>query len=201
MIFAVLTLSSQATTQTPNGRRSGRARSNTAHSYYERYEPLHEEPQTETEPRPIIRSSQPVETGFPRPVFNRTPTFEGPSQLRQEQPSYQLPSRTNSENYMPRRDSSQVLPISTRVPSTDYYVNSPDDISPRSGNSPDNSYRGRSVSPAPSNGSVMSRRTSSTHLNGVGGFKKGPPPPPPSRAKKPPPPPPMKRTLLTVGDS
>lgn len=64
------------------------------------------------------------------------------------------------------------------------------------------SHGPRSISPATSHGSAISRQASynnlpegrSGNLNGGQGIaKKGPPPPPPSRSKKPPPPPPMKR--------
>ncbi|RHZ52321.1 BAR domain protein [Aspergillus thermomutatus] len=203
----------QFQSQTPNGRRTGRARSNTAHSYQERYEPLHEEPTNGVSPRPIIRSDRhpssgpptlplrepyPAETPFQRPGLNRTSTFEGPSQLRQLQPSgsSSWQSRATSENFISRRDSSQPRPVSMMPDNsyTDPYEESTAQVNAHS----DVFYQGRSSSP--SYGNTISRRASSGTLNGSAFNKKAPPPPPPSRAKKPPPPPPMKRPMLTVGD-
>ncbi|PLB33840.1 BAR domain protein [Aspergillus candidus] len=187
--------SSQSASYPPNGRRAGRPRSNTAHSYQERYEPVQEELVNAMESRPIIRSNRetsPVYSVDPtpqRPIAVRTSTFEGPMQLRQEQA---WPSRTVSENYGPPRPVSRVV--------TDPYMDPPDSAGQyrSNGGSPDRSYYGRSISPTPSYGDAMSRRTSSNTLNGATLAKKAPPPPPPSRAKKPPPPPPMKRPILSA---
>lgn len=194
-------------------RRPTRARSNTAHSYQERYEPLQEELTVVTESRPTIRSNRTVSTymadspardaypasnGFARPGLSRTPTFEGPTQLRQDQSpvATQWIQRTASDNLANRRNS--VQPIGGRFPA-DPYADS--EASSYGRISPDRMYGGRSASPATSYGSVPSRRPSSTALNASGMAKKAPPPPPPSRAKKPPPPPPpMKRSLVTVTD-
>lgn len=186
---------SQSASYPPNGRRAGRPRSNTAHSYQERYEPVQEELVNAMESRPIIRSNRetsPVYSVDPtpqRPIAVRTSTFEGPMQLRQEQA---WPSRTVSENYGPPRPVSRVV--------TDPYMDPPDSAGQyrSNGGSPDRSYYGRSISPTPSYGDAMSRRTSSNTLNGATLAKKAPPPPPPSRAKKPPPPPPMKRPILSA---
>jgi hypothetical protein len=194
-------------------RRPTRARSNTAHSYQERYEPLQEELTVVTESRPTIRSNRTVSTymadssardaypasnGFTRPGLSRTPTFEGPTQLRQDQSpiATQWIQRTASDNLANRRNS--VQPIGGRLPA-DPYADS--EASSYGRISPDRMYGGRSTSPATSHGSVPSRRPSSTALNASSMTKKAPPPPPPSRAKKPPPPPPpMKRSLVTVTD-
>ncbi|RLL96137.1 hypothetical protein CFD26_104722 [Aspergillus turcosus] len=204
----------QFQSQTPNGRRTGRARSNTAHSYQERHEPLHEELTNAASPRPIIRSDRhpsssvpptlpvreayPPETPFQRPVLNRTSTFEGPSQLRQLQPpgSSLWQSRATSENYISSRHSSQPRPVSMMPdnPYTDPYEESTAQVNAHS----DVFYQGRS-SPS-SHGDAISRRASSGTLNGSALNKKAPPPPPPSRAKKPPPPPPMKRPMMSVGE-
>lgn len=193
-------------------RRPARARSNTAHSYQERYEPLQEELTVVTESRPSIRSNRTVSTymgdsparepysasnGFARPGLNRTPTFEGPTQLRQDQSpvATQWIQRTTSD-LATRRNS--VQPLGGRPPA-DPYADS--EASSYGRSSPERMYGGRSASPATSHGSVPSRRPSSTALNSSGLTKKAPPPPPPSRAKKPPPPPPpMKRSLVTVTD-
>ncbi|KAJ6146853.1 hypothetical protein N7497_008835 [Penicillium chrysogenum] len=175
-------------------RRPTRPRSNTAHSYQERYEPLQEELMNATETRPPIRSnrsitpyseSPPRETygntgGVSRPVLNRVPTFEGPAQLRHEQSP--VASHTQVGN--------------GRI-SADPYADS-EEVSSYGRSSPERMFSGgRSISPATSHGSVPSRRPSATNLNTIGS-KKAPPPPPPSRAKKPPPPPPMKRSLLAA---
>lgn len=191
--------------RTPNnGRRIGRTRSNTAHSYHERFEPLHEENANTLQPTPIVRSSKPALPDSPvrdpyaadidtqRPVVSRTSTFEGPTQLRQE-PVYNntYSSRTTSENLSARI--SQLRPVS-RVAS-DPYTDHSDNYS--TGTSPDGYYGERS-SPTPSYGNDFYQGGSS--MNGSGTFKKAPPPPPPSRAKKPPPPPPpMKRPVFAGG--
>ncbi|KAE8382060.1 hypothetical protein BDV26DRAFT_37734 [Aspergillus bertholletiae] len=196
--------SRQSQTQVASGRRPGRARASTAHSYQERYEPLHEELSTSADLRPIIRSSRsPSDVGgarevyvsepvSQRPFLNRTSTFESPAQLRQEQaysPS-RRPSRVPSESFLAGRSS-----VLARV-ATDQS----EEVSPLSGTSPDRMYQGRSDSPVSSYGSVT-RRSSSTTLNGTAVQKKAPPPPPPSRAKKPPPPPPpMKKPMLSAGE-
>ncbi|CAP96637.1 Pc21g17400 [Penicillium rubens Wisconsin 54-1255] len=194
-------------------RRPTRPRSNTAHSYQERYEPLQEELMNATETRPPIRSnrsitpyseSPPRETygntgGVSRPVLNRVPTFEGPAQLRHEQSpvaSQWIQQRTASENLggFGHRSSTQVG--NGRI-SADPYADS-EEVSSYGRSSPERMFSGgRSISPATSHGSVPSRRPSATNLNTIGS-KKAPPPPPPSRAKKPPPPPPMKRSLLAA---
>ncbi|RJE19917.1 BAR domain protein [Aspergillus sclerotialis] len=193
----------QASVQTPSGRRTGRARSATAHSYMDRYESLHEEPPNTTDHRPTIQSSNKVElpgrdafqgeNGFQRPALSQAQTFEGPMQLRRI-----------SENQGTPRASSQARPIH-RVAS-DPYVDSPDEVSASSytGTSPEYHYRGRSVSPATSHGSAVSSRTSSATMNGGsmngGSMNKRAPPPPPPRSKKPPPPPPPMKRPLVAGD-
>lgn len=198
------------------GRRTGRARSNTAHSYQERYEPLHEEPTSHmSESRPVIRSRQPSShhadspvreaypaengnTGFQRPAYNRTPTFEGPSQLRQDQTMVPTPLYRATSDFALRRTPSQARhPVTWR----DSYADPSEDLGPFGGApSPDRSYGERSASPSTSyGGSILSRTTSATTLNSVNLAKKAPPPPPPSRAKKPPPPPPpVKRPSIGV---
>ncbi|KAL4807810.1 hypothetical protein BDV18DRAFT_136105 [Aspergillus unguis] len=197
----------QTYSQPPSGTRGTRSRSNTAHSYHDRFEPLHEEQPNGVEARPVIRShahgfaETPIrktyaqETSPHRPVLNRTPTFEGPTQLRQVQEHPVAPQwahRANSENFVSRRDSVQTRPISRVIPEpaedAGYHSGS---VSDRS----DNSWPDNRQSPF---SSTVSRRTSSTTLNGGFAQKKAPPPPPPSRAKKPAPPPPMKRPILSA---
>ncbi|KAL4928701.1 BAR domain protein [Aspergillus undulatus] len=198
--------SEQPVSQPSNGHRGTRSRSNTAHSYHDHFEPLHEEHTNGAETRPAIRSAThsyveaPVRKAYAqdtsphRPVLNRTPTFESPAQLRQvhEHPvATQWASRANSENFISRRNSIQSRPISRVVPEpaedAGYHSGS---VSDRS----DNSWQESRQSPF---GSSVSRRTSSSTLNGSA-HKKAPPPPPPSRAKKPAPPPPMKRPMLSA---
>ncbi|KAE8364958.1 hypothetical protein BDV27DRAFT_108689 [Aspergillus caelatus] len=184
--------SRQSQAQSSSGRRPGRARASTAHSYQERCEPLHEELSNSADLRPIIRSSRSPsdvgdsrevyapETVPQRPFLNRTSTFESPAQLRQEQaysPSPR-PYRAPSENFITGRNS--VLARMAADPS--------EETSPRS-DSPVSSFGG------------VTRRSSSTTLNGAAVQKKAPPPPPPSRAKKPPPPPPMKKPILSAGEA
>jgi len=186
-----------------------RIRSDTAHSYSERYEPRQEELASVTENRPPIRSSRSIadpSTGevyqpsnsFPRPVLSRTPTFEGPTQLRQGQSpaGSQWIQRTTSDSLTGQRNSSYFS--SSRFPA-DTYADS--EASSYGRSSPERNFGDRSSSPATSYGSVTSRRPSSVALNNTGLSKKAPPPPPPSRSKKPPPPPPpMKRTLITTSN-
>lgn len=173
-------------------------------SYVERYDPLQEELASVTENRPPIRSSRtiagessageayPSSSGFPRVALNRTSTFEGPTQLRQEQ-SPQWIQRTPSDNMSAQRNSTYFS--SGRFPA-DPYADS--EASSYGRSSPERNWGNRSSSPATSHGSVASRGPNPSTLNNTGLSKKGPPPPPPSRSKKPPPPPPpMKRTLLT----
>ncbi|THC95522.1 hypothetical protein EYZ11_004994 [Aspergillus tanneri] len=202
-------------TPTLNGRRIGRARSNTAHSFQDRCEPLQEELTNGTDQRPIIRSNRSPSSHFAesretyapdtppqRPILNRITTFEGPTQLRQEHSSASphWPSRTASENAITRRNSIQNRSI-PRVPA-DPHMDYPGEFRSQNGTSPERLYYGRSESPASSYGGEVSRRASSTTLNNAGLHKKAPPPPPPSRAKKPaPPPPPMKKTILSAGEA
>ncbi|KAJ5619001.1 hypothetical protein N7510_002985 [Penicillium lagena] len=193
--------------------RRSRARSNTGNSLPQRYDPLQEEIANVTESRPTIRSNktmsmyiadspareaQPISNGYSRPGFNRTPTFEGPTQLRQEQSPSPWVQRAASD--LTARHSVHLG--SGRFPG-DPYADSEGSSYGRS--SPERLYgNNRSISPATSHcSSVASRRPSSNALNGTTGLaKKAPPPPPPSRAKKPPPPPPpMKRSLVAAADA
>ncbi|RDW78779.1 BAR domain protein [Aspergillus mulundensis] len=198
--------SEQYATQPSNGHRGTRSRSNTAHSYHDRFEPLHEEHSNSVEARPVIRSNthsfseSPVrkayaqETSPHRPVLNRTSTFEGSTPLRQvhEHPvAAQSATRANSENFMTRRNSIQARPISRVVPEP------AEDVGYHSGSVSDRSDNGWTESRQSPFGSTVSRRTSSSTLNSFA-HKKAPPPPPPSRAKKPAPPPPMKRPILST---
>ena len=193
--------------QTPAGKRDqksnsrkSRSRSNTAHSYNDRYE----EPDEPLPVRPSIRSNghvtsssrldthqeQPDSPVSPaRPNWGRSLTFEGPTSI------HRTTTPVNGRTPSLPTDAGQ-LRVQLRPTNRIYTGNTdvfgdPSDESTANSASPDYSYRDRSVSPATSLGSVASRTAS--YNNGASAGKKGPPPPPPSRAKKPPPPPPMKR--------
>lgn len=192
----------------PSSRRPGRARSNTAHSYDQRYEPVQEESHGGySEPRPIIGSnrtasyqtepSPPRDTfadPVQRPAYSRTPTFEGPTQIRRDQsPGYPGSNRLASDSAASLRNARSQL---RNVSSADPYANHDSDDSVSYGRgSPERAYTpGDGTAPPYRNG--ISRAASSNSLNtGNVATKKGPPPPPPSRAKKPPPPPPPMRRI------
>ncbi|PGH08632.1 hypothetical protein GX51_01152 [Blastomyces parvus] len=222
----------QTHSQGGSSRRPGRNRSNTAHSYHDRYEAVQEEPPIPTpEHRPAIKSSRAAsmqQNGSPprgyspdssyqhRPNMTRTSTFEGPFQLRRdESPAVtQRLSRIASDSAALRNNNNSSssnhhsqLHLRTANRPYDHYPESPDDASygkSCGGSSPDRYFiGGRSVSPATSNGSVMSRAASVTGFHQQAGGssigKKAPPPPPPSRAKKPPPPPPPAAGKRLIG--
>jgi hypothetical protein len=202
--------------QRDNHRRSNpRSRSNTAHSYAERYTSYDEPPpMPEPEPvRPSIRSTGRVASSSrldrqdeysqaespQRPTYSRSSTFQGPTTIHRES----TPVNGMRKASVPQDPGSlraQLRPanrINTNG-GTDVFGDPSDDSTLNSA-SPDRSYGERSVSPATSQGSVASRTASYTTLtnSNVNG-RKGPPPPPPSRAKKPaPPPPPMKRADIS----
>lgn len=195
------------------GTRAARSRSNTVHSFQERYV-IEEEPSSPPSPgpRPSIRANRAV-SNFdsynrpespakePRPGYLRSQTtFEGPTQVRRETNTAEMPriTRVPSDSMTIRSTKNQLRPVSLAVPHNQDLFNDPEDSAFSS--SPDRSYGERSVSPATSYGSVPQRSFSGTALSQAGiGAKKGPPPPPPSRAKKPPPPPPpAKRPSLTT---
>jgi hypothetical protein len=194
-----------------------RSRSNTAHSYNERYNNYDESPMPEPEPvRPSIRSQSRVssssrmdtrldthgeyhQTESPsRPNFGRSSTFQGPIAIHRES----TPLSNSRKNSIPsdigvlRANLRPANRINTGGP--DVFGDPSDDSTLNSG-SPDRSYGERSVSPATSHGSVASRTASYSTLTNATNGRKGPPPPPPSRAKKPPPPPPMKRMDISSG--
>lgn len=183
----------------PAPSRQSRARSNTAHSYQDRYEPAQEPP---SPPRPTIRSTRSAssysqhddvpqarsESTYLRPTINRTSTFEGPTQLRNDDaPAFPNPQRAQSDLSI-RATRTNLRPVSKIY--EDYH-----DSSSHGNVSP---YDDRSESSNTSHNGYFSRTPSSSTLNNPIA-KKGPPPPPPSRAHKPrppPPPPPAKRNLI-----
>ena len=174
-----------------------RSRSNTAHSYSDRFAVQEEPPPPSPESRPAIKSHRTVSNystndGI-RPNYARSTTFEGPAQLRRD--FSPTPSINSSKLSRIPSDSLTIRTSNTRpmsriashtLPGNDVFNDQYD-----SGviDSPDRSYDGRSISPATSHGSFAA---GSAFI----GSKKGPPPPPPSRAKKPPPPPPPAKRAI-----
>jgi len=193
-----------------------RSRSNTAHSYKDRFASS-PEPEVEV-PRPSIRStgrvpsSSRLETRLERlntneeayespvsasrPNASRSSTFQGPTSIYRESPISATSSRQNSGLSDVRGQLRPVQRINTNTYSERNYGNGngdvfgdPSDDSTLNSASPDRSYRTRSVSPATSHGSDgMQPRSANVRKA---------PPPPPSRSKKPPPPPPMKRADMS----
>lgn len=183
-----------------NSRRPSRARSNTAHSYQERYEPV-QEVAPPSPPRPMIKTRRSStffaqnddtpqarpESVYSRPTLNRVSTYDSSTHSR------------NDESYAPNRVHSDLSVRTARTnlrPVSKIYEDYQDGSS--YGNvSP---YDDRSESSAASQNGYFSRTPSSSALNSTSpAQKKGPPPPPPSRATKPkppPPPPPAKRNLI-----
>ena len=199
-----------------------RSRSNTAHSYAERYNTVEEEEEPQVE-RPSIRSNRTASSnylsespkrdsqinnyGAARPGFGRSMTFEGPTQIHRDSSpvSAQRMSRVPSDSLTMRAQRSQLRPVSRITTGNDMF-DDPSDSSTfysNSTSSPDRFFSERAASPATSNGSGPSRTVSSSTLSALNpNAKKAPPPPPPSRSKKPPPPPPppMKRSALSTSD-
>ncbi|KAF2143030.1 uncharacterized protein K452DRAFT_358059 [Aplosporella prunicola CBS 121167] len=182
---------------------SSRQRSNTAHSYSERFNPVEEEPEPEpklTIPKLPTRGASPSRsyTGADspkRPSINRAATSmaESPRGRVDESPvGAPRLSRVPTDSSAVYAARNTLRPVRSR---SDMYGYGDGDEA-----EDDGAYgRGRSVSPAPSYGSLASRKASwsaaATDAS-PGGARKAPPPPPPSRAKKPPPPPPpMKRPI------
>lgn len=197
----------QAQQQRIQRRPTGRSRSNTAHSYNERFSTYEEPvaPEPELPARPSIRSQGRVASSsrldtrlnthdeYPqaespnRPNFGRSATFQGPTSIyRESAPAnarkVSIPSDVGSLR-------GHLRPTSRVNTNNSDVFGDPSDDSTLNSGSPDRSYGARSVSPATSHGSEPSRIAA----NG----RKGPPPPPPSRAKKPPPPPPVKRAGIS----
>lgn len=190
----------------PAPTRPTRSRSNTAHGYADRFNPVEEEPEPEvpriTIPKLSSRSRSPgPETQSPggyalRPSLSRTSTYDnGANGPRDDSPAKRVnrvptdPSSVISSrnNLRPVRNANTFADDNEDDYTTNQSANAPP--------SPDNS----SVSSA--RGSVASRAASWSQVSDAGGAKKAPPPPPPSRAKKPPPPPPpMKRSALSASE-
>jgi len=172
-----------------NGGRAGRARSNTAHSYTDRFNPVEEE-----------------DAPAPKITIPRLGSSRGDSPRRDLPDSRPTFSRTiTSDSVLSKRDYSPVgMNKLSRVPTEPTALLAAN----RGGLRPaghrdqyeqdDRHFSGRSDSPT-SYTSTPSRTASWSTLDTNDGKKKAPPPPP-SRAKKPPPPPPMKRSALSTSE-
>ncbi|OJD31624.1 bar domain-containing protein [Diplodia corticola] len=181
-----------------NSRRGPRSRSNTAHSYNDRYQEEEEPPMPEPKltipklgsrgvsPRRDYGGDSPKRPSISR--TNTTGTFEGPSRRADDSPGG-MPrlSRVPTDSSTVAASRNNLRPVRSR--GDDY------DDDDRSGG---RSYgRERSVSPAP----IRSASWTSAEATSPASGRKGPPPPPPSRAKKPPPPPPpMKKSGLSSSE-
>jgi len=196
----------------PAPARPTRSRSNTAHGYADRFNPVEEEPEPEvpriTIPKLSSRSRSPgPETHSPggyalRPSLSRTSTYDNSTNgSRDDSPAKRInrvPTDPGSvissrNNLRSVRNANAFADEYEDDSTTNHSTNG--QRRDRSPPSPDNS----SVSSA--RGSVMSRAASWSQVSDAGGAKKAPPPPPPSRAKKPPPPPPpMKRSALSASE-
>lgn len=233
--------------QASTSSRTGRPRSNTAHSYKDRFaqeEIPEEQPSRLTissstrsastarsvsnsylqpQPQHSTSSSYYESQNSPaRPYISRSQTAQIP--IRDRTPSGQgrmaMPPVERKQSFA--NDAAQgnlrsfLRPTTTRISTQDNHqangnvFNDPSDGSNANSATSDRSpggysgysHGGRSVSPATSHGSAISRQASYNNLlqgqsgnanGGLGIQKKGPPPPPPSRNKKPPPPLPVKR--------
>ncbi|KAL9068473.1 MAG: hypothetical protein Q9157_006498 [Trypethelium eluteriae] len=195
-----------STTTAMNSQRSGRSRSETAHSYADRFNPVEEEPPV-PEPKArigSIRQTSGSASSSPRrelPGFDfsgragngRTSTFEGPLRVQNAREASPLGgarlARVPTEPITSRPQLRQVQP----PPPASAFADNEDDL--QGGISP-----ARSASPAASYTSVSSRAASISNHDNPLSRKAPPPPPPPSRGKKPPPPPPMKRSALSTSE-
>lgn len=218
-IYMALTIYRVSSPNRNQRRPAPRSRSNTVHSYKERFA----EEEAEPEPsRPSIRSTARVpssgrlETRLERLNTNedyaesptisrrnsvtrpgmgsRASTFQGPTSIYRESPisATSALSRQNS-NFSGVADARNTLRpiqrIDTRERERGDVFGDPSDDSTLNSASPDRSYGARSISPATSHGS-------GDMINRAGNARKAPPPPP-SRAKKPAPPLPMKRADMS----
>ncbi|KAI4609472.1 uncharacterized protein J4E88_006614 [Alternaria novae-zelandiae] len=197
--------------------RPARSRSNTAHGYAERFNPVEEEPEPEPARMTIPKlSSQRSRSPGPeqspggyslRPSLSRTSTYENNNGYRDDSPARRL-SRVPTDSSVISSGRTNLRPVRQASASQQntFADDYEDDYAPSNGNgyrrdrdrsppSPDTSS-----SVGSGRGGVMSRAASWSQAGeqATNGGKKAPPPPPPSRAKKPPPPPPpMKRSALS----
>jgi hypothetical protein len=187
--------------------RTTRSRSNTAHGYAERFNPVEEEPEP-SPPRMTIpklasrsRSPAPDMAGSPggyalRPALSRTSTHDSYANGRDDSPARRLSRVPTDSSVISSRNNlrpvRQQNAFADDYEDEDYTGSGSNYRRDRSPPSPDHSSQG--------SGRVMSRAASWSQNDGgatTPGGKRAPPPPP-SRAKKPPPPPPpMKRSALS----
>lgn len=191
--------------------RPTRSRSNTAHGYAERFNPVEEEPEPEV-PRMTIpklskqRSRSPgpshsSSTYALRPSISRTSTYDDSNGYRDDSPARKL-SRVPTDSSVISSGRSNLRPVrqTSGAQQNAFADDYDDDYAQSNGNrrerSPPSPDTASSVGSA--RGNVMSRAASWATAEQGGSAKKAPPPPPPSRSKKPPPPPPpMKRSALS----
>jgi hypothetical protein len=196
--------------------RPARSRSNTAHGYAERFNPVEEEPEPEPARMTIPkltsqRSRSPGPETSPggyslRPSLSRTSTYDNANGYRDDSPARRL-SRVPTDSSVISSSRTNLRPVRQASASQQntFADDYEDDFAPSNGNgyrrdrdrSPPSPDTASSVGSA--RGGVISRAASWSTANEQGSnSKKAPPPPPPSRAKKPPPPPPpMKRSALS----
>lgn len=195
---------------TKTAARPTRSRSNTAHGYADRFNPVEEEPEPEAPrihiPKLSSRSRSPgLESpggrNNTRPSYSRQTTFDNTNEHRDDSPARRL-TRTVTDSSVISSSRGNLRPVRQANTFADDYE---DDYASSNGHG-GQSYRRDRSPPSPDrssqgSSSVMSRAASwSTAEIGSTG-KKAPPPPPPSRAKKPPPPPPpMKRSALSASE-
>ncbi|KAF2199292.1 BAR-domain-containing protein [Delitschia confertaspora ATCC 74209] len=189
-----------------DARRPSRSRSNTAHGYNERFNPVEEEPMPEqpriTIPRLSSRNLSPSShdsyspSGYSqRPAATRSSTFEGPSRLQREVSPAPRLTRVPTDSSVISNSRANLRPVrsATNTFADQYEDEYPDHNGYRRDRSPH--------SPDTSQGSALSRTASWNAQEISPSGKKAPPPPPPSRSKKPPPPPPpMKRSALSASE-
>jgi hypothetical protein len=189
--------------------RPSRSRSNTAHGYADRFNPVEEEPEPEA-PRMTIpklsktrtRSPGPEASpprGYPlRPSVSRTSTYDtGANSLRDDSPgSMRRLTRVTTDSSIISASRGNLRPVRQASAHANAFADDYDDDY-------SNGHRRDRSPPSPdrsSQSSVQSRAASWSTAD-LGSGKKAPPPPPPSRAKKPPPPPPpMKRSALSASE-
>lgn len=168
-----------------NGRRpAARSRSNTGHSYSDRFDAVEEEPA----PKPQTSRISSIRESPSRPAYNRAVTTDD-SFIRTRE--YSPTPSANRLSRIPTEPAGMLARAALRPVPANRGADIDDDSSVYS--------NGRSDSPTASLGRIPSRNTSWSTEASTGG-KKAPPPPPPSRAKKPPPPPPMKRSSLSTSE-
>jgi hypothetical protein len=197
--------------------RPARSRSNTAHGYADRFNPVEEEPEPEparmTIPKLTTqRSRSPGPSGSPsgygsalRPSISRTSTYDESNSYRDDSPARKL-SRVPTDSSVISSGRTNLRPVRQASAGQQNANAFSDDYEDDYSNG--NGYRRERSPPSPdtassvgsARGSAISRAASWTANSeqAASGGKKAPPPPPPSRAKKPPPPPPpMKRSALS----